>query len=96
MGLVTRVVPAGQALAQAQALAHVMAAFPQVAMRSDRRSTYEQWDRVEAEAIARENELSLQARRLEATAGARRFAAGAGRHGEVAAPGDQIQPDGEA
>jgi enoyl-CoA hydratase len=95
MGLVTRVVPAGQALAEAQALAHIMAAFPQVAMRSDRRSTYEQWDRVEAEAIARENELSLQARRLEATAGARRFAAGAGRHGEVAAPGDRMQPDGD-
>jgi enoyl-CoA hydratase len=88
MGLVTRVVPVGQVVAAAQALAHSMAAFPQIAMRSDRRSTYAQWDLPEAEAIARENGLSLEARRLEATDGARRFAAGAGRHGQVGEVGE--------
>jgi enoyl-CoA hydratase len=93
MGLVTRVVPAGQAVVAAQALALSMAAFPQVAMRSDRRSTYEQWDLLEAQAIAHENELSLQARQLEATEGARRFAAGAGRHGQVH-QADQRAADG--
>jgi enoyl-CoA hydratase len=88
MGLVTRVVPVGQVVAAAQALAHSMAAFPQIAMRSDRRSTYAQWDLPEAEAIARENVLSLEARRLEATEGARRFAQGAGRHGQVGEVGE--------
>lgn len=86
MGLVSRVVPVGQAVPAAQALAQVMAGFPPVAMRSDRRSTYEQWDRTEAEAIVNEHALSLAARREEAQAGAQRFAAGAGRHGQVSDP----------
>lgn len=83
MGLVTRLVPTGQALAQAQALAHAISDFPPIAMHSDRRSTYEQWHLDEAAAIANEAALSLQAREREAMAGARRFAAGAGRHGDL-------------
>lgn len=83
MGLVSRVVPLGEAVQTAQAMAHLMAGFPPVAMRSDRRSTYEQWDLTEAQAIAHENALSLQARLEEAQAGAQRFADGAGRHGQV-------------
>jgi enoyl-CoA hydratase len=86
IGLVTRLVPAGEALAHAQALAHAMAQFPQVALRSDRRSTYEQWDLVETQAIANEAARSVQARQLEAVSGAQRFAAGEGRHGAVDAP----------
>jgi enoyl-CoA hydratase len=38
MGLVSRVVPAGQARAAAEALAHQIAAFPQACLRSDRQS----------------------------------------------------------
>jgi enoyl-CoA hydratase len=51
-------------------------------MRSDRRALHEQAGRTEAQAIAREAELSIEARRLEAQAGALRFAQGAGRHGQ--------------
>ena len=83
IGLVTRLVPAGEALAQAQTLAHAIAQFPQIAMRSDRRSTYEQWDLAEVQAIANEAARSVQARQIEAVSGAQRFAAGEGRHGAV-------------
>jgi enoyl-CoA hydratase len=38
IGLVTEVTPAGEALARAEALARTIAAFPQTALRSDRRS----------------------------------------------------------
>lgn len=83
IGLLTRLAAPGQALAEAQRLAHTMAAFPQIAMGSDRRSAYEQWDLSEAAAIDNELERSLEARRREAVAGAQRFAAGEGRHGAV-------------
>jgi enoyl-CoA hydratase len=43
MGLANRLVPAGQALPAALALAHEIASKPQAALRSDRRSSYEQW-----------------------------------------------------
>lgn len=85
IGLLTRLAPLGQALAEAQRLAHTIAAFPQIAMRSDRRSTYEQWDLAEAGAIANELAHSIEARRHEAVSGARRFAAGEGRHGAIGA-----------
>src|SRR6185436_3974905 len=42
-GLANRLVPEGQALAGAKTLAEVIAKFPQVCMRSDRQSSYEQW-----------------------------------------------------
>jgi enoyl-CoA hydratase len=84
IGLANRVVPAGEALAEAQALARRIAAFPQVAMRSDRESAYRQAGLPFAEAIAEEDRLAQAARRLEARAGAERFAGGAGRHGRDA------------
>ena len=43
MGLANRVVPPGQALAASLALAHQLAALPQVCLRSDRMSALEQW-----------------------------------------------------
>jgi enoyl-CoA hydratase len=43
MGLANRIVAPGQALDAAVALAHELAALPQAALRSDRRSSYEQW-----------------------------------------------------
>jgi enoyl-CoA hydratase len=43
MGLANRLVPAGQALPAALALAREIATPPQAALRSDRISSYEQW-----------------------------------------------------
>jgi len=82
IGLATRKVARGTTRAEAEALARQIAGFPQIAMGSDRRSTYEGFDLDQIAAIRREMELSLQARRQEAQAGAARFAAGAGRHGK--------------
>jgi len=83
IGLVNRVVPDGQARQAAEALAHQIAAFPQIAMLSDRASLYEQDGRPLDAAILREAELSARARQMEAPQGAQRFAAGAGRHGAM-------------
>ena len=83
IGLVNRVVPRGEALAQAQQLAHQLAALPQAAMRGDRMSAYTQFDLSFEEALA--NELEHGRRALaEGLEGALRFSAGAGRHGEPA------------
>jgi enoyl-CoA hydratase len=81
MGLADRLVPNGAARAEAVKLAHEIAAFPQIAMRSDRLSALRQWALPETEAIALEMDLAAEARRVEARAGATRFTAGAGRHG---------------
>jgi enoyl-CoA hydratase len=82
-GLVNRIVPRGESLAAARALAHQLAELPQVAMRGDRMSAYLQHDLPLAEALAQE--FAIGGRSLaEGFAGAQRFAAGAGRHGERA------------
>ncbi len=54
MGLANRLVPSGQALAEATALAHEIAARPQAALRSDRLSSYEQWSLSLEDALANE------------------------------------------
>ena len=80
IGLVNRVVPRGEARAAAEALAAELAALPQVALRADRLSAYEQHDLSLEAALA--NELARgQAALVEGLAGAARFAGGAGRHG---------------
>jgi enoyl-CoA hydratase len=87
MGLANRVVPKGQALAAAQALAREIAAHPQACLRSDRRSVYEQWGEELQDALAREFALGMDTINSgETVAGASRFAAGAGRHGRFGAP----------
>ncbi len=43
MGLANRLAPEGEALAGALALAREIAAKPQIALRSDRLSSYQQW-----------------------------------------------------
>jgi len=80
-GLVTEVVPDGTARARAEALAVRMADFPQIAMRSDRRSAQAQAGLKLAAAVEQEMRLAEAAKRQEAQSGAQRFAAGAGRHG---------------
>ncbi len=83
IGLATRVVPDGTALAASVTLAAELAALPQGCMRSDRRSAMEQWGAPsEAAAMAREVSLGLATIRSgETREGAERFVAGAGRHG---------------
>jgi enoyl-CoA hydratase len=81
-GLANRLVPAGQALAEAKALAEVIAGFPQVCMRSDRRSSYEQWNLEVAAALTNESRLGMPALEAEAQKGAARFASGKGRGGD--------------
>ncbi len=83
IGLANRVVPVGQARAAAEDLAAELARLPQGCLRSDRLSALHQWGRSEAEAMDFEfGSLSRVA--AETLAGAKRFADGAGRHGEPA------------
>jgi enoyl-CoA hydratase len=83
IGLANRVVPRGAARAAAEELAREIAAFPQLCLRTDRRSAQEEADLDFASAM--QNELLHGNRALEAGAkeGAKRFAAGAG-HGGAA------------
>lgn len=81
-GLANRLVPAGQALAEARTLAEVITKFPQVCMRSDRRSSYEQWSLELAAALVNEAKLGMPALEAEAQKGAARFASGKGRGGD--------------
>jgi enoyl-CoA hydratase len=83
IGLVERIVAPGKALAQAQDLARQIAAFPQLALRGDRRSALNQWSLSLDDAAAGELRGGLEvARAGEPREGARRFAKGAGRHGD--------------
>jgi enoyl-CoA hydratase len=83
IGLVNRVVEPGSARAAAEELAHQLAALPQTCLRRDRLSLLGSEGLTEDEALELEHRhglLSIE----EAVAGAQRFAAGAGRHGEPA------------
>jgi enoyl-CoA hydratase len=81
MGLVNRVVPHGESRQAAETLANELAQFPQVCLRNDRLSAYEQLDLPFAEAMANEFRYGLASLEANAVEGARRFAEGAGRHG---------------
>ncbi len=61
MGLVNRLVPPGTARDHAFALAHQMAALPQGALCSDRRSALEQWSLPLGDALLREYHLGVEA-----------------------------------
>ena len=60
MGLVNRLVEPGQALAAARELAAQIARFPQLCLRSDRRSMLDQWTMPLDEALRHETELGLE------------------------------------
>jgi enoyl-CoA hydratase len=82
IGLANRVVAPGQALAAAKQLAHELARLPQAALRSDRLSAIEQWGLGWDQAVLNEFRHGIATVESgETEAGARRFAAGAGRHG---------------
>lgn len=80
-GLASRVVPHGQALAEAQRLAAEIARFPQICMRADRMSCHRQWGLDLSEALRNEAIEGDRPLREEARRGASRFADGLGRRG---------------
>ncbi len=81
MGLANRIVPNGEARAQAEALAHDIAAFPQHCLRNDRRSVYEQQGLSVQDALGNEFAGSIASLEREGLQGATDFAQGKGRHG---------------
>jgi enoyl-CoA hydratase len=83
MGLANRLTEPGEALAGALELAHGLSRFPQRCLRSDRTSSYVQWSLDLTAALREETWLGREVIRSgETQAGASRFAAGAGRHGD--------------
>jgi enoyl-CoA hydratase len=82
MGLVNRLCDPGDALTEALRLAEEIAANPQLCMRSDRASAYEQWSLHFDEAMRNEFRHGIEVIASGETAeGASRFASGEGRHG---------------
>ena len=82
IGLANRLVSPGMALEASLQLAEEISAFPQLCMRNDRQSLYEQWNLDVDEALINETKLGLDVIRSgETAAGAKRFASGKGRHG---------------
>jgi enoyl-CoA hydratase len=83
MGLANRLTEPGRALIEAVGLAQQISAFPQSCMRSDRESSFAQWDLSMSDALEHETRLGLQVLRSSETRdGAQRFVSGAGRHGQ--------------
>jgi enoyl-CoA hydratase len=81
-GLVNRVVATGRAREEAEVLARTIAEFPPHCVRSDRRSAWEGMGLSLPDALVNEFALGKATHDTgESQAGARRFAAGAGRHG---------------
>jgi enoyl-CoA hydratase len=84
MGLVNRLVEPGETLAAALELARQIAALPQAALRSDRLSTYEQWDRSLSDALAREFMHGMATLHTgETMEGLRQFGAGERQHARI-------------
>ncbi|KAL4872593.1 hypothetical protein BDV12DRAFT_210509 [Aspergillus spectabilis] len=84
MGLANRVVPKGRALEEATKIARQLISFPQGCMNTDRASCY--YAAFEAEsfedALGFEYDHGIQVIDEESVKGAKRFSAGAGRHGK--------------
>lgn len=83
MGLANRLVAPGTALLEAKKLAKQIAAFPQCCLRADRLSSYQQWGMDLDPALQNEfDDGVVVIQSGETVAGAKRFSAGAGRHGK--------------
>jgi enoyl-CoA hydratase len=80
-GLANRLVPEGHALESAVSLANEIARFPALCMRTDRMSSYRQWDLSLEEALREEGIRGEAPLREGARDGAARFAGGLGRSG---------------
>ncbi len=82
MGLTNRLTVPGQALAVAIAVADQVSSFPQLCLRNDRLSSYEQWSSDLETALGGEYRRGIATIASgETVAGATRFARGEGRHG---------------
>lgn len=82
IGLANRVVPHGTAKQAAQELALQIAAFPQNCLRSDRLSSYEQWNMSLEDALSNEFERGMEPiEKGETLKGATQFSTGKGKHG---------------
>ncbi len=82
IGLVNRVVPTGEALAEALQLARSLSALPQQCLRNDRLSVLESLELSDEEALRNEVRHGLATLGSgEALDGAQRFSRGTGRHG---------------
>lgn len=82
IGLCEKVTPEGEARQAAEAMAHEIARFPQMAVRCDRRSIIETYGKDTREALKLEWMNGLQATTQEGVFGAGRFEDGIGRHGD--------------
>lgn len=83
IGACEKVVAEGSARAEAEAMAHAIARFPQACMRADRRSARMQEGLGLREAMRKEWYNGVPAFAAEGAAGAARFASGKGRHGDT-------------
>ena len=81
-GLANRLVPEGQARAEAERLAAEIARFPQLCLKADRASALSQWDLTLDEALRAEGRGGEAPLGAEALGGAARFAGGRGRGGD--------------
>ena len=84
IGMCEKVVPKGQARRAAEAMAHEIARFPPQCVRADRNSVHRQYGLPLRQAMRQEYENGLHCLKREGVAGAGRFAAGKGRHGDYA------------
>ncbi|QOZ32806.1 crotonase/enoyl-CoA hydratase family protein [Bradyrhizobium sp. CCBAU 53421] len=82
IGLCERVVPKGQARQAAEEMARVIAGFPQLSLRADRRSVHLQHGLTERAALEKEWYNCTGVFKAESATGIARFAGGAGRHGD--------------
>ena len=83
MGLANRIVPHGKSREAAEELATQIAKFPQMCMRSDRMSAYEQWGKSFDDALMNEFQRGMEPlKKGEALQGATTFTKGVGKHGE--------------
>ena len=81
-GLANRVVPQGRSREEAEKLARIIAKFPQICMRNDRLSSYQQFGMDLKEAMANEFELGLNTIASgEHLEGSEAFSQGKGKHG---------------
>jgi enoyl-CoA hydratase len=81
-GLANRIVPAGEARAEAERIAAEIARFPALCMRTDRASALAAWDGTLGDALRAEALAGAEPLREGARAGAVRFAGGRGRGGD--------------
>ncbi len=81
IGLASRVVADGTAVAAAQELAATIAELPQECLRNDRVSLYDTWGKSTEDALAVEWRHGMASLESGAAEGAARFASGQGRHG---------------